>query len=67
MDRRELIDMDQDLLPYRRLIDNGLPAVMVAHVLYPAVDDVPASFSKRWVGGCSGRSWDLAVWCSPMI
>jgi len=51
VDRREFIDMEPDLLPYRRLIDNGLPAVMVAHVLYPAVDDVPASFSRRWIDG----------------
>ncbi|HEY2417460.1 MAG TPA: beta-N-acetylhexosaminidase [Steroidobacteraceae bacterium] len=49
VDRRELIDMDEDLLPYRRLVANGLPAVMVAHVLFPAVDSVPASFSQRWV------------------
>ena len=51
VDRREFADMDGDLLPYRLLIDNGLPAVMVAHVLYPAVDSVPASFSHRWVTG----------------
>jgi beta-N-acetylhexosaminidase len=51
VDRRELIDMEEDLQPYRRLIANALPAVMVAHVLYPAVDEVPASFSKRWIGG----------------
>src|ERR1700691_5460703 len=51
VDRRELVDMEQDLLPYRRLIANGLPAVMVAHVLYPAVDSVPASFSRRWIDG----------------
>jgi beta-N-acetylhexosaminidase len=51
VDRRELVDMDEDLLPYRRLIGNALPAVMVAHVLYPAVDDVPASFSRRWIEG----------------
>jgi beta-N-acetylhexosaminidase len=49
VDRRELIDLDEDLLPYRRLIANGLPAVMVAHVLFPAVDSVPASFSRRWI------------------
>jgi len=49
VDRRELVDMEQDLLPYRRLIANGLPALMVAHVLYSAVDAVPASFSRRWV------------------
>jgi beta-N-acetylhexosaminidase len=51
IDRRELADLDADLLPYRRLIANGLPAVMVAHVLFPAVDDVPASFSQRWIVG----------------
>ncbi len=50
VDRRELADLDADLLPYRRLIANGLPAVMVAHVLFPAVDRVPASFSQRWIG-----------------
>jgi beta-N-acetylhexosaminidase len=49
VDRRELIDMDEELLPYRRLIANGLPAIMVAHVLFPAVDAVPASFSQRWI------------------
>ncbi len=51
VDRRELADMQEDLLPYRRLIANDLPAVMMAHVLFPAVDDVPASFSSRWLGG----------------
>ncbi|HXR20472.1 MAG TPA: beta-N-acetylhexosaminidase [Steroidobacteraceae bacterium] len=49
IDRRELMDLDEDLLPYRRLIANALPAVMVAHVLFPAVDAVPASFSPRWI------------------
>jgi beta-N-acetylhexosaminidase len=51
VDRRELVDLDADLLPYRRLIANGLPAVMVAHVLFPAVDSMPASFSNRWIAG----------------
>ena len=51
VDRRELADLGDDLMPYRWLIDNGLPAVMVAHVLFPAVDALPASFSARWVGG----------------
>jgi beta-N-acetylhexosaminidase len=51
VDRRELVDLDADLLPYRRLIANGLSAVMVAHVLFPAVDPLPASFSHRWIAG----------------
>ncbi|MFZ1100414.1 MAG: beta-N-acetylhexosaminidase [Steroidobacteraceae bacterium] len=49
VDRRALEDMGADLAPYRRLIANGLPAVMVAHVLYPAVDTTPASLSGRWI------------------
>jgi beta-N-acetylhexosaminidase len=49
VDRRELVDMADDLAPYRRLIANGLAAVMVAHVLFPAVDSAPASLSSRWI------------------
>jgi beta-N-acetylhexosaminidase len=49
VDRRELADMSFDLAPYRRLIANGLPAVMVAHILFPAVDPAPSSLSARWI------------------
>jgi beta-N-acetylhexosaminidase len=49
VDRRELADMSDDLAPYYRLIANGLPAVMMAHVLFPAVDSLPASLSSRWI------------------
>jgi beta-N-acetylhexosaminidase len=51
VDRRELADLDADLLPYRRLIANALPCIMVAHLLFPAVDTLPASFSRRWIEG----------------
>ncbi len=51
MDRREWSDIEADLLPYRRLIANGLPAVMAAHVVFPEVDAMPASLSSRWIGG----------------
>jgi beta-N-acetylhexosaminidase len=50
VDRRELPDLTADMAPYRRLIANDLAAVMMAHVLFPAIDTVPASFSRRWVG-----------------
>jgi beta-N-acetylhexosaminidase len=50
-DRRELVDLEADLRPYRRLIANGLPSVMVAHVVFPAVDSLPASLSRRWIEG----------------
>ena len=49
VDRREWPDLQADFGPYRRLIANGLPSVMVAHVVFPAVDAHPASLSRRWV------------------
>ncbi|MBC7982412.1 MAG: beta-N-acetylhexosaminidase [Candidatus Obscuribacterales bacterium] len=49
VDRRAYADLSDDLYPYRRLIDNGLPAVMMAHVVYEQVDSVPASFSRLWI------------------
>jgi beta-N-acetylhexosaminidase len=51
VDRREWPDVEADLQPYRRLIANGLPAVMVAHVVFPAMDEKPASLSRAWIGG----------------
>lgn len=49
VDRRPLVDMDEDITPYRRLIDNGLAAIMAAHVVFSEVDDRPAGFSRRWM------------------
>ena len=46
VDRREFVDMEPDLRPYRLLIENQLPGVMAAHVVYPAVDALPASLSR---------------------
>ena len=49
VDNRELVELDDDLKPYRDLIANGLPAVMVTHVVFPAVDARPASLSSWWI------------------
>jgi len=49
VDRRPLGELADDLLPYRRMIANGLTSVMVAHVLFPEVDEAPAGFSSRWI------------------
>ena len=49
VDRRPFEDLAPDLSPYRRLIANGLPSIMVAHLLFPALDSTPASLSVRWI------------------
>jgi beta-N-acetylhexosaminidase len=49
VDRREWNELGDELLPYRRLIANGIPGVMVAHILFPSVDPAPASLSRRWI------------------
>jgi len=48
-DSRPLADLQDDLRPYRALIEHGLPAVMVAHVRYTAVDRDIASLSPYWL------------------
>jgi beta-N-acetylhexosaminidase len=37
-----------DLVPFAALARDGLESMMVAHVVYPAVEDVPAGYSSRW-------------------
>ena len=49
IDRRAFADMEEDMRPYRPLIDNNLAGIMAAHVVYPAVDALPASLSRVWI------------------
>jgi beta-N-acetylhexosaminidase len=51
VDRRNFVDLEADIRPYRPLIENNLAGVMGAHVVFPAVDALPASLSERWITG----------------
>jgi len=50
VDRRDLEDIAmEDLLPFQRLIDSGLEAIMPAHVIYQQVSPELAGFSSFWL------------------
>lgn len=40
-----------DMLAFERMFHYGLPAVMPAHVVFPAVDALPVGFSRVWIDG----------------
>ncbi|MBN1380008.1 MAG: beta-N-acetylhexosaminidase [Gammaproteobacteria bacterium] len=50
VDDRSLQDLLlADIIPFERLIRNGLAGIMPAHVVYSQVDDKPAGYSEIWL------------------
>ena len=49
VDPRTQAELYDDLLPYGRLIRQGVNGIMVAHVRYPQVDGEVASLSPYWL------------------
>jgi beta-N-acetylhexosaminidase len=49
-DDRKLNEVEQlDLQPFELLIKTGIGALMMAHIVFPEVDDKPVGFSSVWM------------------
>ncbi len=69
VDRREYSDILDDMQPYERLIANRrIAGVMLAHVVYPEIDSLPAGFSTQWIRQQlrAQLGFDGAVFCDDL-
>lgn len=41
--------LHDDLIPFTHFIQQGINAIMAAHILFPEIDDKPVGFSRRWL------------------
>lgn len=69
VDRRSFGDLLDDMRPYEKLIRNRqLAGVMLAHIVYPEVDALPAGFSAHWIQDQlrTQLGYDGAVFCDDL-
>ncbi|MEX0900181.1 MAG: beta-N-acetylhexosaminidase [Gammaproteobacteria bacterium] len=69
VDPRSLDEISgEDLVPFRTAIGAGIESLMMAHVLFPAVDAMPASLSRRWIGEIlrGQLAFDGAIVCDDL-
>ena len=57
-----------ELQPFAALIADGIESIMMAHVRYTAVDETPASLSRKWIRGILRRELGFggAVFCDDL-
>ncbi len=69
VDPRPLREIERtDLKPFAALVKAGVPSLMMAHVRYTAVDEAPASLSRKWIHGYLRRKLGFrgAVFCDDL-
>ena len=68
VDTRDREGLADDMAPYGALIETGLDSLMMAHVRYPEVDDLPASLSQRWIAEIlrGEYGFDGCVFCDDL-
>ncbi len=48
-DKRTFAQIQNDILPFKSLIEFGISAIMPAHIVYPNIDPYPVGFSAYWL------------------
>ncbi|MGD9591218.1 MAG: beta-N-acetylhexosaminidase [Candidatus Berkiella sp.] len=48
-DKRTFAQIQDDMLPFKNLIEFGIAALMPAHIVYPNIDPYPVGFSSYWL------------------
>ncbi|MGQ0699678.1 MAG: beta-N-acetylhexosaminidase [Panacagrimonas sp.] len=69
VDRRPFAEIERtELATFKVLIEDGIESLMMAHVRYTAVDQIPASLSRKWIAGYLRRKlgFSKALFCDDL-